>query len=277
MGSHSMADRERIHGVDFSGAADAGRKIWVASGAAEEDTLVIRHCRRGDTLPGSGRDRDRCLAALRTFVQRERAGVFGFDFPFGLPRTLVKQASWEDFVLTFPGRYPGPEAFRHACREATAGSELKRTTDVEARTPFSPYNIRLFRQTYYGIRDVLHPLVRDRLACVLPMQRVSPRKPWILEICPASTLKREELYLQGYKRHTDEAYAARERILDAVESTGLLTIPSRTLRSAVLDDGNGDALDSIIAAFATFRALRRPDGLTVDGSDAYALEGYVYV
>jgi hypothetical protein len=39
----------------------------------------------------------------------------------------------------------------------------------------------------------------------------------------------------------------------------------------------GDALDSVIAALATFKALRDPAFPAVESNDAYALEGYVYV
>ena len=36
-----------------------------------------------------------------------------------------------------------------------------------------------------------------------------------------------------------------------------MLIPESTLKSTVLLDRHGDALDSIIAAFATFRAIRK--------------------
>jgi hypothetical protein len=32
----------RVYGVDFSGAKDAGNRIWIASGVVDEDTLLIR-------------------------------------------------------------------------------------------------------------------------------------------------------------------------------------------------------------------------------------------
>jgi hypothetical protein len=264
----------RVYGVDFSGAAHAGKKIWVTSGVIERDTLHIDACRRGADLPASGRDRDRCLAALRDIIQREEASAFGLDFPFGLPRDLVEEGTWEDFVLSFPDRYDSPAAFRETCR-TDAGVELKRVTDRESRTPFSPYNIRLYRQTYFGIRDVLVPLVRDQLACVLPMQPGLPERPWVMEICPASTLKRAHLYWP-YKGKSREHHKARARILEAVEEMAPLSFPAR-LRSVVLDDPDGDALDSVVAVFAVFRALCSPDGLAAGSNDAYALEGYVYV
>lgn len=270
--THPEAHR-RIHGVDFSGATDAGRRIWIASGLVQGGRLRIAECRPAEELPGSGRDRARCLAALREFIARGRDSAFGLDYPFGLPRVLVTEESWEDFVLWFPRRYATPEAFRRACRAAARGAELRRVTDRESRTPFSPYNLRLYRQTYFGIRDLLFPLVRDRLACVPPMQRLRPRRPWVFEICPASLLKREQLYLP-YKGRSEGRRAARARILARMEARVPLSFATSALRSAVTRDPYGDALDSVIAAWGAFRALRQPPPPL---SSAYALEGYVYV
>jgi hypothetical protein len=262
--------------VDFSGAVDAGRKIWIASGVIKRGALRIEECYRGEDLPGSGRARDRCLTALLDFIASGRACAFGLDFPFGLPRALVKEESWEDFVLSFPGRYSTPEEFREACHIASGGVELRRATDQESRTPFSPYNLRVYRQTYYGIRDLLAPLLRGRLACVPPMQRPLPGRPWILEICPASLLKRQRLYVP-YKGGSKEHRAARARILKGMEKAVPVGLASSALRPMVVSDCDGDALDSVIAACGTFRALRNPAGLTAGSNGTYLLEGYVYV
>ncbi len=272
-----MADASRrIYGVDFSGAQDAGRKIWIASGVTDGDTLRIDECQRADRYFGCGKSLGPCLAALGDFIGKEEAGVFGLDFPFGLPRELVKQKNWEDFVLSFPGDYANSEEFRHLCREAGGGRELKRVTDRKYKTPFSPYNLRLYRQTYYGIRDVLHPLVQGRLACVLPMQDALSNRTWVLEICPASTLKQEGLYLP-YKGRTVQHRTARTHILEAFECTRAVTVPKAATRSAILGNRGGDALDSVVAAFAVFRTLRSQTFSVVESDDAYALEGYVYV
>jgi hypothetical protein len=268
--------RDRIYGVDFSGARDAGRRMWIARGTAQGDTLRVETCHSADALPGSGRNRDRCLAALRDFIGANAACAFGLDFPFGLPQVLVRQDSWDDFVLAFLGEYTSPEEFRQFCRAAAGGRELKRITDRESKTPFAPYNLRLYRQTYFGIRDVLHPLVRDQLASVLPMQRRRADRPWVLEICPASTLKRAGLYM-SYKDGPYEHRAARECILERLQATSAVSISTPAVRAAVLDNRGGDALDSVIAALATFRALRDPAHLVVESGSPYALEGYVYV
>jgi len=267
---------EQVYGVDFSGAQDAGKRIWIAGSTVEGGALRIDECRRGDDLPGSGKSRDACLNALREFIRGQKASAFGLDFPFGLPRSLVRQTVWDAFVLSFPGEYPNPDRFRRTCREAAGGRELKRATDREARTPFSAYNLRLYRQTYYGIRDVLHPLVRDRQACVLPMQKTVVDRPWILEICPASTLKQAGLYV-SYKGRMAKHRTARAHILEQLEGRDALSVPTASLRSTLLDDRGGDALDSVIGALATLRALCSPDLLAVGNESPYSVEGYVYV
>jgi hypothetical protein len=108
------------------------------------------------------------------------------------------------------------------------------------------------------------------------MQRRRVDRPWVLEICPASTLKREGLYM-SYKDGPYEHRAARECILERLEAASALSISTPAVREAVLDDRGGDALDSVIAALATFRALRDPAHLVVESGSPYALEGYVYV
>ncbi len=271
-----MANRRRIHGIDFSGGAMAGRKTWIASGVVDGDTLRIESCVRAEVLPGGGRERDRCLAALRAFIAGEGACAIGLDFPFGLPASLVGARTWEEFVLAFGDRYSSPERFRTACLTAAGGRELKRVADARSRAPFSPYNMRVYRQTYYGVRDVLGPLVRGRLACVLPMQPPHPGGPWVLEVCPASTLKQMSLY-RPYKGAMHDRYIARKGILAAMEEACALSIASPALRQIVLDDPQGDALDSVVAALATFRALRGLAGHALSSRGEEALEGHVYV
>ncbi len=264
---------ERVYGVDFSGGKNAGDRISIAIGTTTGDVLEIIDCRRARDLLGVA-ERDRCLRTLRDFVATQTSCAFGFDFPFGLPYNVVQADSWEEFVLSFSHRYPSPEQFREACWIAAGNREERRLTDRESKTPFSPYNRRLFRQTYYGIRDVLAPLVRDHLASVLPMQSASSDGPWLLEICPASTLKRMGLP-QSYKGNGGvvDRRGIRAFILDELEKAGL-AIQSAELRSAILRDRNGDALDSVVAAFATFRAVcSAAPGLTRE----HLLEGYVYL
>lgn len=270
----------RVYGVDFSGAEKAGTKTWIASATIVRDALKVEDCRQAKDLPGSTAERDQCLRSLRDFISTQKECAFGLDFPFGLPKRVVKANNWEEFVLSFSDYYTDPEQFRIACRTASCGPELKRATDIKAETPWCAYNLRLYKQTYYGIRDVLAPLIREQLVCVLPMQNISPNIPWLFEICPASTVNKKlgitSSYKGGTKEKHKEKYLVRERILHQMEETGDLVIPDSNLRSRILSNRHGDALDSVIAAFATFRALHNLSDSSVLESDTYALEGYVY-
>ena len=269
-------DRRHVVGVDFSGAVDAGRKIWLAWCSVKGDRLVVDACVRGADLPGSGRERGACLAALRSVLANADAAVAGLDFPFSLPRPLIPDDSWDAFARCFPERYPVAETFKRECAETTVAKtgqrELRRQTDRDAKTPFSPYNLRLYLQTYHGIRDLLAPLVAADDVRVLPMQSAASDRPWLIEICPASTLKRLGIS-QPYKGRG--LNAARASLLDQVEAALSMHVPDAIREIATLDV-EGDALDSLIAAAATFDALR--DGRLSSGAATsdHAIEGFVY-
>jgi hypothetical protein len=136
--------------------------------------------------------------------------------------------------------------------------------------------IRLYRQTYFGISGILSPLVRDDLACVLPMQTAAAGKPWILEVCPASTLKGMGLYL-SYKGRRAQHREARTRLVEAIQGRGSLRELDGAIRELVVEDAGGDALDSVIAAVATAHALRDQKAAPAANKDLYMIEGYVYV
>lgn len=268
-----MLEGFRVYGVDFSGARDAGRRIWVARGRLIGGRLRLETCRPAETLPGSSRARERCFPALVDLVASQPSAVFGFDFPFGVPSQCCGGGPWDGLVLSVADRFPDCETFREACRKAAGGRELRRLTDRDSATPFCVYNLRLYRQTYHGLRDVLAPLVRSGAACVLPMHRPTAGKASVVEICPASTLKRQKLY-RPYKGKRAEHRRARRNILTALEQRGLDLVGRAAWKAAVQDDG-GDALDSMIAAFATGRALEA--GFPAPDDPTCLVEGYVYV
>jgi hypothetical protein len=269
----------RVYGVDFSGAKDADRKIWIAGGEVNGDTMRLELCRRLENRAGPGSRLERALAALRTFVTQQAPCVVGLDFPFGLPQILVEEEQWMDFAFGFGNRFLDADTFPVACRttafELTGRKELRRVTDIEAKTPLSPYNRRIFRQTYYGIRDVLAPLIADGVACALPMQTALPDRAWLLEICPASTLEMMGLRKSYKDEKGRDFHWVRDAILTEVTHPFGIEVPEQ-IRREVVADKKGDALDSIIAAVATLRALR--ESITLNGSSEPSLvEGRVYV
>lgn len=267
----------RFYGVDFSGARDAGRRTWITSGLGIDGMLRIDGCLPASELPGSSVGRGPCLEALGAFVADQPGAVFGFDFPFGLPHACVAARDWTGFVRSFRRRFRNADTFKRACWTAAGGRECRRLTDRESRTPFCAYNLRLYRQTYHGIRDLLAILVTRGGASVLPMQEPRPGTPLVIEICPASTLRGWFPGLrEPYKGRTSSHRRARARILRALEATGIVRVDGAVVKRSALVDPGGDALDSFLAAFAAFQAARTEFATPGRGQKLYRLEGYVY-
>jgi hypothetical protein len=268
--------RRRIFGVDFSGARDAGKLIWVCEGApALDGALTLRSCAPVRELPSSGKDLQTALRSLVAFIASVADGAFGCDFPFSLPARLSTGLSWQDYVAGFKKRFPDPDAFQRQCTTLAGGRELKRQTDRDAKVPYGAYNRRLYRQTFHGIGGVLAPLLAAGAATVPPMQLALPGRPVLLEICPASTLKRLGLYGETYKGAKPLHRAARQAVLEGLVAAGKLTAPAPSLTERMLADRGGDALDAAVAAIACAEAIAVP-GYDRARDDAELFEGRVY-
>ena len=80
----------RVLGVDFSGANDAGRKIWVAEcKRGRGNRLTLIDLRPACDLPESGVTPHVAIAALARHIAKEPDTIAGCDFPFTLPRTVT--------------------------------------------------------------------------------------------------------------------------------------------------------------------------------------------
>ena len=254
-----------ILGIDFSGAALAGQKIWVARAQIEGENLVFHELRSAADLPGGAPERASALSALRAWIQTFPAPICGFDFPFSLEASEIDRPNWRVWALETPDRFAEANAFRAHYTGA------KRQTDVAAKTPFSPLNLRLYRQTYWGIAHVLAPLI-EAGALALPFESLRANATWLLEICPASLLKKHQLYF-SYKGKSEAQRDNRARILSQIKARfGVATAPD--MDEIALADTEGDALDAILSALCVARALERNQWKP--RSNAEALEGRVY-
>ncbi|MDK2939268.1 MAG: hypothetical protein PWQ51_1432 [Methanolobus sp.] len=266
--------KRRIFGVDFSGAKDAGRKIWISEGISSGDKLHIQSCYPiFEIVSDKSKQRDACLSALRDQILSDNNAVFGMDFPFSLPDKLMSGKDWYSFVSDFPDEYESADAFRKKMQYMGGKTELKRLTDVEVKAPFSIYNLWVYKQTYFGIRDVLRPLVTEERACAIPMQTPESGKPWLMEICPASTLKSEDLYI-GYKGRTEKEENKREYILSKLIENGIII--SDDVKEKIIKNKDGDALDSFVAAYATYRSILKMNDIIGKLPDIYLREGYTF-
>jgi hypothetical protein len=235
----------------------------------------VEACDSAVTLLGCDPSPGATHRALVQFLRRAGACVVGCDFPFSLPAALIPERSWPRFLAEFPRRYPGPAAFYLATHRHWARGP-KPTCDRAAQTPFAPNNLRLYRQTYRGLRDVLLPLVGAGAIRVLPLQRPRAGIPWLLECCPASALKRLGLYQPPYKGPGAARARRRGAILHALEADGALAPVPASLRSRLVAQSGGDALDSLLAAWIAFQAVLPPGTLLPAPPGGAALEGHVY-
>lgn len=273
---------DTIYGVDFSGAKRAGESVWLTEACVEDGTLRVRDCSRApdalaDCYDGDPTtDRGPTLAALAAFVRSQPAtAAFGFDFPFAVPRAVAEgafgAATWRDAAAAVAD-CGDADAFAEACVEwtdANADSEtyLKRETDRE-HGAFSPYHFFVQNQTYHGVAAVLARVEADTR--VVPVDPPATGGPVVAETYPAGVLDALGLAREGYKGTDDEHRTRRRRNLDGLAARPDVSIPDR-VRSTCLDDTDGDALDSLLAAVAVFR--NRGDW----GHEPDSLEARIYV
>ena len=257
--------RRSIFGVDFSGARLAGEKIWIAKAHVQNQTLQIEQLLRADELPGSSLERETALAALVRVLEENAHAVAGLDFPFSLALESLDGKSYADFLNASAG-FLDADAFKAAFTDA------RRRTDTQGKTPFSPLNHRLYRQTFYGIRDVLRPLAQSG-AAILPMMEARAEALWLLEICPASTLKKQKLYL-SYKGKSELQRDNRAIITREIKTRfGVET--DQAMDERMINDTEGDALDAVLAACATWRGVRDVEALKAQ-DERDRVEGRVY-
>ena len=262
-----------IIGIDFSGAEDAGSKIWIAQCSVAGSKLEVRSCDNATQLLGTRSGRAIVLPALADYIASSTNSVFGMDFPFGVPSETMDQQNWMDFVRLFPQSYITPDMFQSELFRLAGNRELRRQTDCDAHTPMSPYNLRLYRQTYFGIHQILNPLVMNGRAVVAPMQAIRAGLPTIVEICPASTLRAIGIQMH-YKGRDELAGRNRSEMVEQLRSQRGVCIEEELSRRIVAEP-NGDALDSVVAAFAVSR--NRDKLFTIDLSSRNLLEGFVFV
>lgn len=271
-------------GVDFSGAAEAGRTAWLAELSITDNhpPLQLRTLRPIGRLAGSDRRADVCRY-LSDRILASRQTLWSIDFPFGLPVELGL-GSWKQQlrgVIKHRGtaRDYGLQLVERS-RERTGKMHVRRQTDKETKTPFDCFHYRIIYQTFHGMRDVLAPLAEDPRTAVLPFQyaKWDRAERQVVEACPSSTLKRLELPHRNYKQSGGRPPTAahrrtRRRILGTV--AGLVQV-SRYRRRVVMDDPGGDALDAIVAGLGGWLGMRRAPHAAIARHRRYPREGRVY-
>jgi len=260
-----------VVGIDFSGAQDAGKKIWIAEGTVSSGTLKLSQCNQASDI-FDRTDKMPVFKRLVDWINSLGAATVGIDFPFGVPKVVANamfQAnSWTKFVNRPLWSGLNPDQFRKQCQNLCK-SEV-RDTDAVHRAD-CPHSQRIYKQTFHGIRDILRPLL-NRNVSVAPM--ANNGDPTILETYPSATLAREDsLFAARYKHSSSPRNRLTRNVqaLSGIQDLDVSTIPD----SKIIDNRGGDALDSIIAALATFRAVNNSNPFRVNPQTP--IEGHHYV
>ncbi|MFO0826672.1 MAG: hypothetical protein U0572_00860 [Phycisphaerales bacterium] len=249
-----------LHGVDFSGAE---------SGGSAKIRIVERNLRTPkEPVVSRGRaDRGTLVRMIRESVRDERDHVWRIDAPFalpiesldeiGVPHEWLAMAQWlRDFG--------SPRGWRHDMREVSR-REPRRFCDRAEHTPMAPMNLRVFKQTWTLICEVLLPLAEDGVRIEPVANTGEPSKVVVCEGCPSSVLQRHGWPTRGYKGKGEPPKGVRAEIAAKLKSLGVIV--SDALAKEAVADEEGDLLDAIL--------LVTPPTLTVVPPEAL-VEAWVY-
>jgi hypothetical protein len=272
-----------VVGIDWSGAQDAGRRAWVCRAVGTGPKLRVLDVHR--VADKAGPALDDVLAYVRSVIVGPSGERWiGLDFPFSITRMVSEHlgyGKWQDLVSSWETLFPDAVTFARACTkasiESTGAKEGKRMTDRAAGAPMSAWNLRLFRQTYHGVR-LLRRLLRNERVAILPWGQCDRCEVRLVEICPAATLATAGEKSLGYKGRCCTHAERRKHLLGLAGDEWGVSI-SRASADVIIGDRGGDALDAVLAAVSAYHhaALLSADQHEAIRSRADLLEGYIYV
>lgn len=136
-----------IFGVDFSGAKEAGKNVWLAETQVVGNRLRLTELQSLESLAGTSA-REPALAHLVQLIRGSDRALWAMDFPFALPlEVFPPKTSWAAqlaWVRSWDSEAYGLglECVRRA-RLLGDAMHIRRQTDTEARTPFDCYHYRI--------------------------------------------------------------------------------------------------------------------------------------
>ena len=266
---------ELLIGCDFSSSPSRRKPIVMAAGSVAKGRVLLASLERLESL-----------ACFDAWLGRAHSWLGAFDFPFGLPRELVKHLGW-------PRRWP--ELIRHYaalsrpeirdtfaafCDARPAGGKFAhRATDKPAGSSPS------MKWVNPPVAYMLHAGVPRLLAAgvLLPGLHEGDHRRVALEGYPG-LLAREILGNRSYKsddRHkqTPARLIARKDLVTALEHgqtrLGLRLKVSHAQRDALVDDASADSLDAVLCLLqAAWAQQQGPPRYGLPAS-MDALEGWI--
>jgi len=265
----------RIYGVDFTCAPRKAKPITIASGRSKGEVLEVEEVEKLESF-----------AQFEAFLARPGPWLGGFDFPFSLPRELVRDLGW-------PADWPGLVA------------HCARMTRIELRAVLDAYRNSRQPGNKYAHRATDHPagssspmkLVNPPVALMfhegarrlaagelhLPglLHRNSSRIA--LEAYPGLLARKQLGIRDSYKsdtrrEHTPARRAARKKIVRALKSGQPLAVRIELeprLERQVIADGSGDLLDAVICAVQAAWGWNRRESNFGLPAHAHPAEGWI--
>jgi uncharacterized protein DUF429 len=248
----------RIYGVDFTCAPRRAKPITAAVGLLKGARL---HIERVEQL-GS-------FAEFEALLARPGPWVGGFDFPFSLPRELVRDLGWPrpwaELVVhcavmsrlqlravldAYRGKRPVGAKYAHRATDYPAGSS----------SPMKLVNPPVALMFHEGAPRLLAAGVH------LPALAKGDARRVALEAYPGLLVRKQLGIRQSYKSDTRSEQTAarravRRRVMAALKAGEPLGVSLRlgdALEKLIVADGAGDLLDAVICAVQGAWAATRP-------------------
>jgi hypothetical protein len=261
----------RIYGVDFTCAPRAAKPITAACAVLRTTVLKIERVERLATF-----------AEFEALLARPGPWVGGFDFPFSLPRELVRDlgwpADWAKLVahcstfdrLAFRAAL---DAYRNTRRPGNRYAH--RATDYPAgsSSPMKLVNPPVALMFHEGARRVLAS------GAHIPALHGGDKQRVALEAYPGLLVRKQLGIGASYKsdtraEQTPARRRVRKQVVDALKRGKPLGIRLQIENERELvADGSGDLLDAAICAVQAAWASRQP-GYGIP-ADAPAGEGWI--
>ncbi|MEY5061325.1 MAG: hypothetical protein RIS45_1246, partial [Planctomycetota bacterium] len=134
----------------------------------------------------------------------------------------------------------------------------------------APMNLRVFKQTFTVIKEILLPLAEEGIAIEpVSMPSDGAARVRVCEGCPASVLQHRGWPAKGYKGSGEPPRVRREEIIRLLRKDGL-EIPSQVAVEAI-HDVEGDVLDALILVTEPLGV-----GIPTEHAATAAIEAWVY-
>ncbi len=243
----------KVFGLDFTSAPTEKKPLVCAHGyGRSKSELSISKLESWTNFEG-----------FEEFLSRNGPWIGGFDFPFGIPISFLKDnhlpLDWNNYVNSL-GRLPKKEFeqkvknFKNA--QPKGLKELPRITDAihQAKSPLKAVNPPLIKMFYEGAKRLANSGVS-----VIPFHHPKDNRI-VFETYPALLSR---LFTGSYKSDSassnkKELQTCRQKILDGilsdylVKNLGFSLNIEEDVKQILLKDNSGDSLDSVLCCIQAY-------------------------